>query len=227
MIQTVSPMDLINAYQRSQTAQPVQGGFSEALSAAQRGSLSSGLDDIFQRAAERYQVPVELLRAIGKAESGFNPDAVSPAGAQGVMQLMPGTARGLGVTDSFDPEQNIMGGAKYISQMLQTYQGDVKLALAAYNAGSGNVKKYGGIPPFQETQAYISKVTGYMEDAGLRAPNDPMSGRLPAQIDTQLGESDFDELVKRWTSEMNMSMAAKLLEVSGSDDLFSTDLSDI
>lgn len=122
---------------------------------------SKSLDDIFKRAAKKYNVPENLLKAIGKAESNFNPKAVSRAGAQGVMQLMPATAKDLGVTDSFDPEQNIMGGAKYISGLLKKYQGDTKLALAAYNAGSGNVAKYGGIPPFKETQNYVVKVMKY------------------------------------------------------------------
>ncbi len=121
------------------------------------------LDDIFERASKKYNVPVNLLKAIGKAESDFNPNAVSKSGAQGVMQLMPGTAADLGVTDAFDPEQNIMGGSKYIADLLKRYDGDTKLALAAYNAGMGNVKKYGGIPPFKETQNYVVKVMKYME----------------------------------------------------------------
>ncbi|MGF7144692.1 hypothetical protein HNQ56_003124 [Anaerotaenia torta] len=123
---------------------------------------TKSLDEIFQNAAVKYNVTVELLKAIGKAESDFNPKAVSRCGAQGVMQLMPGTAKELGVTDSFDAEQNIMGGAKYIAQMLKKYDGDTKLALAAYNAGSNNVAKYGGIPPFKETQNYVKKVMNYV-----------------------------------------------------------------
>lgn len=122
------------------------------------------LDDIFEEASIKYNVPLNLLKAIGKAESDFNPNAVSRSGAQGVMQLMPGTAADLGVTDSFDPEQNIMGGSKYISDLLKRYDGDTKLALAAYNAGMGNVKKYGGIPPFKETQNYVVKVMKYMDE---------------------------------------------------------------
>ncbi len=122
------------------------------------------LDEIFNEAAKKYDVPVDLLKAIGKQESNFNPDAVSRCGAQGIMQLMPRTAASLGVEDSFDPKQNIMGGAKYISQLLDKYDGNASLALAAYNAGSNNVAKYGGIPPFKETQDYVKKVLGYMQE---------------------------------------------------------------
>lgn len=121
------------------------------------------MNRIFEAASEKYQVPIALLKAVAKAESDFNPKEVSSSGAMGVMQLMPETAKGLGVSDPFDVEQNIMGGAKYLADKLAMYDGNVELALAAYNAGSGNVKKYGGVPPFTETQNYIKKVLAYME----------------------------------------------------------------
>ena len=122
---------------------------------------SKSMNDIFEEAAGKYAIPVDLLKAVGKSESNFNSDAVSRCGAQGVMQLMPATAKELGVTDSFDAEQNIMGGAKYISSLLKKYDGNTTLAVAAYNAGSGNVAKYDGIPPFTETQNYVKKVMNY------------------------------------------------------------------
>lgn len=152
---------------------------------------STSLDDIFEQASIKYNVPVNLLKAIGKAESDFNPNAVSKSGAQGVMQLMPKTAEGLGVTDSFDPEQNIMGGSKYISDLLKRYDGDTKLALAAYNAGMGNVKKYGGIPPFKETQNYVVKVMKYMEEdytAGtVKTTGSKQSGAVRAASSLPIG----------------------------------------
>ena len=122
----------------------------------------TNLDAIFEKAAETFGVPVKLLKAMAKAESNFNPNAVSSCGAQGIMQLMPATSAALGVTDPFDPEQNIMGGAKYISDKIKKYDGDITLALAAYQAGSGNVAKYGGVPPFKSTQTYINNIYKYM-----------------------------------------------------------------
>lgn len=116
------------------------------------------LDAFFTEAANTYGVSKDLLKAMAKAESGFNPSAVSSAGAMGIMQLMPATAANLGVTNAFDARENIMGGANYISQLLTKYNGNTALALAAYNAGSGNVDKYGGIPPFEETKNYVNKI---------------------------------------------------------------------
>ena len=113
--------------------------------------------DMFIRAGAKHGVSAKLLAAVAKVESGYDPQAVSPAGAQGLMQLMPGTAKGLGVRDSFDPAQAIEGAAKLLAHNLKEFK-SVPLALAAYNAGGGAVHKYGGIPPFAETQAYVPKV---------------------------------------------------------------------
>ena len=124
-------------------------------------SCSAQLDAIFNEAASKYGVDAKFLKAIAKCESDFSTECTSHSGAMGIMQLMPQTASSLGVTNAYDPYQNIMGGARYISEKLTQYNGNKSLALAAYNAGSGNVAKYGGIPPFKETQNYVAKVMAY------------------------------------------------------------------
>lgn len=142
-----------------------------SLSNNNTSGVSAGtLEGIFQEAASTYNVDVNLLKAIAKQESNFRSDATSHSGAMGIMQLMPATAEGLGVTDAYDPYENIMGGAKLIRKLLDQYNGDITLALAAYNAGSGNVAKYGGVPPFEETQNYVVKVQQYYRD-GVEVPD--------------------------------------------------------
>lgn len=112
-------------------------------------------------ASQTYQVEAALIKAVIMAESGYNPRAVSHKGAQGLMQLMPSTAKWLGVNDSFDPGMNIDGGVRYLRKLLDRFNGDMQLALAAYNAGSRYVHHYGGVPPFRATRAYIKKVMKY------------------------------------------------------------------
>lgn len=123
------------------------------------------LRPLIQRAAERYGIRPALLEALIQQESGFNPNAVSKAGAQGLTQLMPGTAAGLGISDPFDPEQNIMGGARYLRMQLDRFNNDETLALAAYNAGPGAVLRYHGVPPFTETRNYVRSVLALAGDA--------------------------------------------------------------
>jgi soluble lytic murein transglycosylase-like protein len=121
------------------------------------GSDAAWLDPIISRASRKYGVDVGLIKAVIKAESDFNPQAVSHAGARGLMQLMPATARSLGVSDSFDPEQNVMGGTRFLKDMLQRYNGNVDAALAAYNWGPGNVDKRPDSLP-RETRDYLARV---------------------------------------------------------------------
>ncbi len=117
-----------------------------------------GIEDLLDRAARRHGVDRALVHAVARAESNFDPWAVSSAGALGVMQLMPGTAAELGVADPFRVEQNIEGGVNYLSRMLERFSGDVRRAVAAYNAGPGAVERHGDVPPFAETRAYVDQV---------------------------------------------------------------------
>ncbi|MEK6194162.1 MAG: lytic transglycosylase domain-containing protein [Deltaproteobacteria bacterium] len=121
----------------------------------------SPFEQIINQAATTHQVDPALIKAIIMAESRYNPKAVSKRGARGLMQLMPVTAKSLGVEDSFDPAANINGGGMYFKRLLDRFDGNVEFALAAYNAGSRNVRKYGGVPPFRQTRTYIHKVFKY------------------------------------------------------------------
>jgi hypothetical protein len=119
---------------------------------------SKNFDGMIKEAASKHGVDESLVRAVIKQESAFNPKATSGCGAKGLMQLMDDTAKDLGVTNSYDPYQNIMGGAKYLRQLLDRFDGNMTKAIAGYNAGPGAVEKFGGIPPYNETQDYVTKV---------------------------------------------------------------------
>ncbi len=122
---------------------------------------ASRYDAHIREAAALYRIPEALVRAVIKAESNFDPRAVSPANAHGLMQLLPSTAERMMVTDIFDPRQNILGGTRYLRILANTFNGNLQLTVAAYNAGEGAVARYGGIPPYEETQNYVVKVMEY------------------------------------------------------------------
>ena len=159
---------------------------------SQRLNVPESMDSIFAEASRTYQVPQALLKAVAKAESNFRANAVSQAGAQGVMQLMPSTARSLGVDNPFDARSNIMGGAKYLSEKLSQYNGDIDLALAAYNAGSGNVSKYGGVPPFTETRNYIRRIREYM---GSDLSDEQAVGQMLTELSEESSAINADDSV--------------------------------
>jgi|MudIll2142460700_1097286.scaffolds.fasta_scaffold309579_1 soluble lytic murein transglycosylase-like protein len=129
-------------------------------------------DPVIRETSKRYDVDYALVKAVIKAESNFDPQAISRAGAKGLMQLMPGTAKALGVNDSFHPEDNIDGGVRYLRYLLDSFNGNLQLALAAYNAGEEAVSRYSGIPPYQETRTYVQRVLRYFQNytSDPRAP---------------------------------------------------------
>jgi soluble lytic murein transglycosylase-like protein len=124
---------------------------------------SEAYDEIIDEAATHYEVDPNLIRAVMQAESAFHPYVVSRAGAEGLMQLMPDLADEMGVSDAFDPRENIMGGVRYLKRLLDDHHGNIDLALASYNAGPGNVERYGGVPPFRETRNYVKTIKGILK----------------------------------------------------------------
>ena len=134
-------------------------GSSEASVLPSYSRNKNAFDHIIKQAAAQHGISEGLIKAVMHTESGFNVNARSPVGAQGLMQLMPATARRFNVSNAYDPQQNIMAGAKYLSWLMKRFNGNTSLVLASYNAGEGNVAKYGGIPPFKETQDYVRRVS--------------------------------------------------------------------
>lgn len=158
-------------------------GASEASVLPSYSRNRNAFDQLIRQAAQQHGVSEGLVKAIMHTESGFNIHARSPVGAQGLMQLMPATARRFNVSNAYDPQQNIFGGVKYLSWLLKRFNGDTRLAIAAYNAGEGNVVKYGGIPPFRETQDYVRRVTSRYQNlyaSGLGTPLSESKGNTPS-----------------------------------------------
>ncbi len=139
-------------------------GSSEASVLPSYSRNKNAFDQMIRQAAQQHGVSEGLIKAVMHTESGFNINARSPVGAQGLMQLMPATARRFNVNNAYDPQQNIFGGARYLSWLLKRFNGNTQLAIAAYNAGEGNIDKYGGIPPFRETQDYVRRVTSRFQN---------------------------------------------------------------
>lgn len=136
----------------------VKASFSNLFSEMSSQSAKSKFGPTIEQAAKEHNIDPKIIHAVIEQESGYNPNAISQAGAKGLMQLMPGTAKDLGVKDSLNPEENIRAGTKYLSSLLSHYHGNLTLALSAYNAGPNNVDKYKGVPPFKETKNYVNNI---------------------------------------------------------------------
>ena len=183
-----------------------------------QASVTTNLDSIFKEAADKYSVPERLLKAIAYTESVFQANATS-AGAMGIMQLMPSTASAYGVSDPYDAYQNIMGGAAVLKDLLNMFQGNQSLAIAGYNAGCGNVKKYGGTPPFTETQNYVAKVTSLMQ-TGVSVPANTVTVTPSANTSSNTGtatsrnsNTSNEATVSSETAKKNAEILAEIKEI--------------
>jgi len=173
-----TPASFAAALQTASQASSAAGQY--AVSTGQEGAASSPYDGLIEAAATRYGVDPAILHGLIQQESGFDPNSQSGAGAAGLTQLMPGTATSLGVANPFNPAESIEGGARYLSQLMTQFGGNTTDALAAYNAGPGAVQQYGGVPPYAETQGYVSKVLGYAETYRQTHQRSPTAtGALP------------------------------------------------
>ena len=178
----------------AQTADSGKNG--EAESVANRHTRRRTLDSLITEMAERHSLDPDLVRALIKVESNFNPVAVSHKGAMGLMQLIPRTARALGVRDVFDPKENLEGGMRHLRYLLDRYNGNLRLSLAAYNAGEGAVGRYQGVPPYRETQHYVRKVSTLYSNGAVSAPD-----RLVEVADTGTPKEPERVPIVRWLDE--------------------------
>jgi soluble lytic murein transglycosylase-like protein len=170
--------DFASALQAATSANTAGVGEQATIPAAGAGTEGSQYDSLIEQAAARNGVDPAVLHGLIQQESAFDPNSTSSAGAAGLTQLMPGTASSLGVANPLDPAESIEGGARYLSQMMSKFGGNTTDALAAYNAGPGAVQKYGGVPPYAETQSYVSKVLGYAEAFRQAHPSTSAAGVL-------------------------------------------------
>lgn len=167
----------------------------------------NAFDHIIRQAAQQHGISEGLIKAVMHTESGFNVNARSPVGAQGLMQLMPATARRFNVSNAYDPQQNIMAGAKYLAWLMNRFNGNSSLALAGYNAGEGNVAKYNGIPPFRETQDYVRRVNSryqnlYANGIGSSTSHSNNQARI-------IASSEMDQKAQIATQSSTVTQAAK------------------
>ena len=188
-------------------------GSSESSVLPSYSKSKNSFDNIIRQAAQTHGVSEGLIKAVMHTESGFNSNARSPVGAQGLMQLMPATARRFNVSNSFDPQQNIFGGAKYLSWLMKRFNGNTNLALAAYNAGEGNVDKYGGVPPFRETQDYVKRVTSRYNNLysrGLNMTDNSTSNTNTGQVIAQSNNNDINNYSNDSSTSTNLSNSTPL-----------------
>jgi membrane-bound lytic murein transglycosylase MltF len=188
---TTNFRDVINEYLNAQNNSETKAIVSPY---SQVKGLQSQIDDMITRHASNNGLDPMLVKSVVRAESNFNPAAISPAGAEGLMQLMPGTAKSLGVRNPFDPEQNIAGGTSYLRSLINKF-GSTELGVAAYNAGPGAVSKYGGIPPYKETQNYVNKVMSYKnnhsETSALNKYKQVALPDVPVQIPANINKQEL------------------------------------
>jgi soluble lytic murein transglycosylase-like protein len=180
---SVAPTSELRAQAPTSFASALQNARTEATGAGSgegEGGSSSNYDGLIQSAAAHYGIDPAVLHGLIQQESGFDPNSQSGAGAMGLTQLMPGTASSLGVSNPMNPAESIEGGARYLAQMMSQFGGNVRDALAAYNAGPGAVSQYGGVPPYAETESYVTKVLGYAESYRQSHPATAASGAVAA-----------------------------------------------